>query len=79
MQRILQENPTIHQSVEAALESPEPIIRRPSDPVGPLGAVMNFTPEYSSIAAPLMAGDQPLGVLTLAHSTYGRFGSEHVP
>lgn len=76
MQHIRQENPTINQSLEAALESPEPIIRRPSDPLGPLGAVMNFAPEYSSITAPLMAGDQPLGVLTLAHSTYGRYGSE---
>ncbi len=76
MRRVQQENPVINQTLEAALSNPEPIIRRPSDPLGPLGAVMKYSPEYSSIAAPLMAGDQPLGVLSLAHPTYGRFGSE---
>jgi serine phosphatase RsbU (regulator of sigma subunit) len=35
-----------------------------------------FDENYSSIAAPLHVGDQPLGVLTLAHSTPGRYGHE---
>jgi len=32
--------------------------------------------DYSSIAAPLRVGDQSVGVLTLAHSTPGRYGHE---
>lgn len=76
MTKVLEEDPTARQALENALVSPEPTIRRPTDPLGPLGAALNFKPEYSSIAAPLMTGQQPLGVLTLAHSTYGRYGSE---
>ncbi|MEM5776576.1 MAG: GAF domain-containing protein, partial [Anaerolineaceae bacterium] len=76
MQKALEENPLARQSLEATLTSPEPTIRRPTDPLGPIGAAMDYPAEYSSIAAPLMKGNQPLGVLTLGHSTYGRYGSE---
>ncbi|GAP14385.1 serine phosphatase RsbU, regulator of sigma subunit [Longilinea arvoryzae] len=76
MTQVLKEDPTARQVLEATLPGTEPTIRRPTDPLGPLGAALGFKPNYSSIAAPLMAGQQPLGVLTLAHSTYGRYGSE---
>ena len=54
----------------------EPVIRKPGDPYGPLGKALGFAPDYSSIATPLRAGDEILGVLNLGHSTSGRYGSE---
>ncbi|MHB8089363.1 MAG: GAF domain-containing SpoIIE family protein phosphatase, partial [Anaerolineaceae bacterium] len=51
-------------------------IRKPSDPYGPLGAAGGFPSDYSSIAVPLLSGDEVIGVLTLAHHAAGRYGSE---
>lgn len=58
------------------LNSDEPVIRKPVDPIGPSGATMGYSADYSSIAARLQVGNQPLGVLTLAHPTSGRYGHE---
>jgi sigma-B regulation protein RsbU (phosphoserine phosphatase) len=58
------------------LNSDEPVIRKPVDPIGPSGATMGYSADYSSIAARLQVGNQPLGVLTLAHPTAGRYGHE---
>ena len=60
----------------SALFSERPVIRRPEDSKWPSGLAAGFKDNYSSIAAPLRVGDQPLGVLTLAHSTPGRYGHE---
>ncbi|MBN1453813.1 MAG: GAF domain-containing protein [Anaerolineales bacterium] len=60
----------------SALVSERPVIRRPDDPKWPSGLAARFEDNYSSIAAPLHVGDQPVGVLTLAHSTPGRYGHE---
>ncbi len=60
----------------AALDSETPIIRKPEDPIGPAGLTAGFEPDYSSIVAPLRVGDRPLGILTLAHHTSGRYGHE---
>lgn len=76
MKQALKENPDARQWLEVSLASTEPTIRRPTDSLGPLGAALQFNSDYSSIAAPLMSGTQPLGIMTLAHSTYGRYGSE---
>jgi phosphoserine phosphatase RsbU/P len=57
-------------------ENKRPTIRRPKDPIGPLGTVLKARSTYSSIAAPMRAGDQILGTLTLAHSSTGRYGPE---
>lgn len=70
------EFPLARDWLEEALYSDEPVIRQPGDPVGPLGIAGNFPEDYSSLAAPLRAGDQVLGAITLAHSTPGRYGSE---
>ncbi|HBG74122.1 MAG: hypothetical protein A2X25_08000 [Chloroflexi bacterium GWB2_49_20] len=59
-----------------ALNSDLPIIRKPIDPIGPSGAAKGYSADYSSIAARLQIGNQPLGVLTLAHPTSGRYGHE---
>jgi serine phosphatase RsbU (regulator of sigma subunit)/putative methionine-R-sulfoxide reductase with GAF domain len=59
-----------------ALNSDLPIIRKPTDVIGPSGAAKGYSADYSSIAARLQIGNQPLGVLTLAHPTSGRYGHE---
>jgi phosphoserine phosphatase RsbU/P len=59
-----------------ALDSNRPIIRKNKDPYGPLGTALNAPRTYSSIAAPLRAGDKSLGLLTLAHRDMGRYGGE---
>ncbi len=59
-----------------ALTAEEPTIRRPTDPIGPSGAALGFPADYSSIAAALRIGDQPVGVLTLSHHEPGRYGHE---
>jgi GAF domain-containing protein len=59
-----------------ALNSDVPIIRKPTDAIGPSGAAKGYSADYSSIAARLQVGNQPLGVLTLAHPTSGRYGHE---
>ena len=60
----------------AALDSEQPVIRKPEDPIGPTGAARGFSADYSSVAAALRAGDRPLGVLTLSHHAPGRYGHE---
>lgn len=59
-----------------ALEADVPVIRHPEDPIGPSGLTAGFDSNYSSIIAPLRVGDRPLGVLTLAHHSPGRYGHE---
>ncbi len=68
--------PEASAAMMSALLAPEPIIRKSSDPLWPVGIAAGFGAEYSSIAAPLRIGDQPLGIITLAHHTAGRYGHE---
>jgi serine phosphatase RsbU (regulator of sigma subunit)/putative methionine-R-sulfoxide reductase with GAF domain len=70
------DNPEASLAMMSALMSSEPIIRKPGDPLWPSGIAAGFGPEYSSIVAPLRIGDQPLGVIALAHATPGRYGHE---
>ena len=72
---VLQEE-SILQMLERSMETEQPLIRRPDDPAGPLGAALQFDSDYSSIAAPMRTKSQPLGILTLAHRQSGRYGSE---
>ncbi len=71
-----EESQTVRSFLEYALEGNEPVIRKPSDPYGPLGIACNFKSTYSSIAVPLFSSNEVIGVLTLAHQTEGRYGSE---
>jgi phosphoserine phosphatase RsbU/P len=59
-----------------ALQADEPVIRTSTSAQEPLGMVMQFSPEYSGIAAQLRVREQPLGVLVLIHHAPGRYGSE---
>ena len=63
-------------SLARALLSQEPVIRKPDDVIGPSGLAGGYEQDYSSIAAPLHIGDQPVGVLTLSHHEPGRYGHE---
>lgn len=58
------------------LSADEPVIRKPTDPFGPLGSARGFSADYSSVGVALRAGDRPLGVLMLSHHTPGRYGHE---
>lgn len=69
-------NPESTYAMVEAISSDSPLIRRPEDPMGLTGLTAGFDPDYSSIVAPLRVGDRPLGVLTLAHHTSGRYGHE---
>ncbi|MFN2304034.1 MAG: GAF domain-containing protein, partial [Anaerolineales bacterium] len=62
--------------IEQALISQQATIRATGDPVGPIASQYNITQEYSSIAAPLITGEDLLGVLVLFHHTPHRYGKE---
>lgn len=65
-----------HRALLEALLSEQPLIRKPGDPMWTSGLAAGFPQEYSSIAAPLRVGEQPVGVLILAHPESGRYGHE---
>ncbi len=71
-----QGSPEASVAMMSILISEQPVIRRPGDAMWPSGLAARFNEDYSSIAAPLRVGDRPVGVLTLAHSTPGRYGHE---
>lgn len=73
---IMESDDSIRQLVSAILELEDPFIRTPQDPYGPLGTAKNYGSDYSSIATPLRAGDEPLGVLILVHPDPGCYGEE---
>jgi GAF domain-containing protein len=76
LERARAESPRAAVWLATALLSEAPIIRRPDDPIGPSGEAAGFEPGYSSIAVPLRVANLPVGVLTLAHHTAGRYGHE---
>ncbi len=71
-----EDTPSVSQFLDLPIDQKIPIIRKPTDPYGPLGSAGGFPPDYSSIAVPLLSGDEVIGVLTLAHHATGRYGSE---
>jgi serine phosphatase RsbU (regulator of sigma subunit) len=59
-----------------ALNADQPIVRADQSPSDPLATALGFPADHSAAAAPLRAADRHLGVLTLAHRTPGRYGTE---
>jgi len=59
-----------------ALRADQATVRTPDSPFEPLGAALNYPPDYSAVAAPLRVGERRLGLLTLAHHEAGRYGTE---
>ncbi|HKJ38368.1 MAG TPA: GAF domain-containing protein [Anaerolineales bacterium] len=76
LEKTLYDTPDAYQALLLAMYSEEPLIRKPSDPLWVTGLTAGFDKEYSSLAVPLRIGDQPLGVITIAHHTPGRYGHE---
>ena len=76
LENICVSNPDSIYAMADALMSDAPVIRRADEPLWPSGLSAGYDNNYSSIAAPLRVGDRPLGVLTLAHHTSGRYGHE---
>ena len=76
LEATLYASPEYYDGMLQALYSEEPVIRKPSDPVWVTGATAGFNQDYSGLAVPLRVGDQHLGLITLAHSTPGRYGHE---
>jgi serine phosphatase RsbU (regulator of sigma subunit)/putative methionine-R-sulfoxide reductase with GAF domain len=76
LERTLYDNPEAYAGLMSVLYSEEPLIRKPADPIWVSGIAAGFNQDYSALAVPLRLGDQPLGVITLAHNTPGRYGHE---
>jgi phosphoserine phosphatase RsbU/P len=76
LEATLYSSPDAYDSLMNALYSENPLIRKPSDPIWITGLIAGFNQDYSGLAVPLRVGDQNLGVITLSHSTPGRYGHE---
>jgi len=76
LEKALYDSPDAYERLMSALYSDKPLIRKPSDPIWITGLVAGFEQDYSALAVPLHVGDQPYGVITLAHRTPGRYGHE---
>ena len=76
LEQTLYDSPEAYEGLTKALYSDKPLIRKSSDPIWVTGLAAGFEQDYSALAVPLRVGDQPYGVITLAHSTPGRYGHE---
>jgi serine phosphatase RsbU (regulator of sigma subunit)/putative methionine-R-sulfoxide reductase with GAF domain len=76
LEQTLYGSPEAYAGLMNALHSEVPLIRKHSDPVWITGLAAGFDQNYSGLAVPLRVGDQPFGVITLAHRTPGRYGHE---
>ena len=76
LEQALYNSPDAYERLMDALYSENPLIRKPSDPIWITGLIAGFEQDYSGLAVPLRVGDQPYGVITLSHSTPGRYGHE---
>jgi GAF domain-containing protein len=79
LEQALYDSPDAYERLMGALYSDQPVIRNPSDPIWVTGLKAGFEQDYSGLAVPLRVGDQPYGVITLSHSTPGRYGHEAKP
>ena len=62
--------------IKQALTSKQATVRESDDAVDPIASQYEITQGYSSIATPLITGEEVLGVLTLFHHTPHRYGRE---
>src|SRR5688572_20108822 len=76
LEKTLFDSPESYEALMRVVDSEGPQVRKPSDPIWVSGLAAGFDQDYSALAVPLRLGDQPLGVITLAHSTPGRYGHE---
>ena len=76
LNRLYLDQPEAFELMRRIMEADQPYIRSQSDAPGPLGTVLELPQDYSAIAAPLRAGNRSLGILSLVHPTFGRYGGE---
>jgi len=76
LNQMVSASPAIFEQLSILLETSQPYIRASGDPLGPLGQALDYGPDSSSISVALRAAHHPLGLLTIAHHTSGRYGSE---
>jgi serine phosphatase RsbU (regulator of sigma subunit) len=76
LEKTLFENAEAYEGLMNALYSEVPVIRLPGDPLWVTGLTAGFDDTYSALAVPLRVGSKPLGVITIAHRTTGRYGHE---
>ena len=76
LEATLYSSPEYYEGMLKALYLDTPTIRKASDPIWVTGATAGFNQDYSGLAVPLRVGEQHLGLITLAHSTPGRYGHE---
>jgi phosphoserine phosphatase RsbU/P len=76
LEETLYSAPGAYDTLMNALYSEQPLIRKPTDPLWITGIIAGFDQDYSGLAVPLHVGDQNLGIITLSHSTPGRYGHE---
>ena len=76
LERLLYEKPDAYENLLTVMESDQPVIRKPGDPIWVTGMAAGFDQGYSGLAVPLRVGEQPFGVITLSHRTPGRYGHE---
>lgn len=76
LQQVMESEGPVRDIVSTIFDLEEPYIRSPQDAPGPLGIAANYDRNYSSISTPLRAGEEPLGVLILAHPDPGCYGEE---
>jgi serine phosphatase RsbU (regulator of sigma subunit)/putative methionine-R-sulfoxide reductase with GAF domain len=76
LETALYDSPEAYDVLMKAVTSEHAEIRKPTDPVWVSGLVSGFDSNYSALAVPLRVGDQPFGVITLAHHAPGRYGRE---
>jgi len=62
--------------IKTVFSQKTPLIRHVNDPVGPIGTLFDLPEDYSAITAPLLTGDEVLGMLTMTHHTSHRYGAE---
>ena len=76
LEQLLYEKPDAYENLLTVMESDQPVIRKPGDPIWVTGMAAGFDQGYSGLAVPLRVGEQPFGVITLSHRTPGRYGHE---
>jgi serine phosphatase RsbU (regulator of sigma subunit)/putative methionine-R-sulfoxide reductase with GAF domain len=76
LENTLYASPDAYARLMEVLYSDKPAIRKTTDPIWVTGLAAGYEQEYSGLAVPLRVGDQPYGVITLTHSTPGRYGHE---
>jgi phosphoserine phosphatase RsbU/P len=76
LEQTLYDSQEAYDGLLSAVYSSGPVIRKSTDPIWVTGLSAGFENDYSALAVPLRIGEQPLGVVTIAHHTSGRYGHE---